>query len=94
MSRSISKVDITLRSFLLLVTVAFLIAWAAIGHAATPDASALLKRSDAYRNGWPAYTLHVKITNYESGRSDEESLYQVSQKGTDKTYVELSLIHI
>jgi outer membrane lipoprotein-sorting protein len=88
MSRSVSKVDFTLRSFLLLVTIAFLIAWAAIGHAATPDAEALLKRSDAYRNGWPAYTLRVKITNFESGKSDEESLYQVSQKGTDKTYVE------
>jgi outer membrane lipoprotein-sorting protein len=83
-----SKVDFTLRSFLLLVTIAFLIAWAAIGHAATPDATALLKRSDTYRNGWPAYTLRVKITNYESGKSDEESLYEVSQKGTDKTYVE------
>ncbi len=88
MYKPMSKVDCTLRSFLLLVTLAFLIAWAAIGHAATPDATALLKRSDTYRNGWPAYTLRVKITNYESGKSDEESLYQVSQKGTDKTYVE------
>ena len=59
-----------------------------IGHAATPDAEALLKHSDTYRNGWPAYTLRVKITNFESGKSDEESLYEVSQKGTDKTYVE------
>ncbi|MGA8740499.1 MAG: outer membrane lipoprotein-sorting protein [Terracidiphilus sp.] len=88
MSRSMPKVDCTLRSFLLFVTLAFLIAWAAIGHATTPDATALLKRSDTYRNGWPAYTLRVKITNFESGKSDEESLYQVSQKGTDKTYVE------
>lgn len=88
MSKSISKIDVILRAFLLLVTFVFLIAWAAIGHAATPDAQALLKRSDAFRNGWPAYTLHVKITNYESGKSDEESLYEVSQKGTDKTYVE------
>ena len=83
-----SKVDCTLRSFLLLIAVAFLIAWAAIGQAATPDAEALLKRSDTYRNGWPAYSLRVKITNFESGKSDEESLYEVSQKGTDKTYVE------
>ena len=83
-----SKVDLTLRSFLLLVTIAFLIAWAAIGHAATPDADALLKRSDSYRNGWPSYSLRVKITNFESGKSDEESLYEVSQKGADKTYVE------
>jgi outer membrane lipoprotein-sorting protein len=55
---------------------------------ATPNAEALLKRSDAYRNGWPSYVLRVKITNYESGRSDEESLYQVSQKGTEKSYIE------
>ena len=53
-----------------------------------PDAEALLKRSDTYRNGWPSYVLHVKITNYESDKSDEEKLYEVSQKGTDKTYVE------
>ena len=88
MSSPMFKVDFTLRSFLLLVVVAFLIAWVAIGHAATPDAEALLKRSDAYRNGWAAYTLNVKIISFESGKSDEESLYQVSQKGTDKTYVE------
>ena len=77
-----------LRSFLLFVIVAFSITWAVVAHAATPDAQALLKRSDSYRNGWPAFTLHVKITNFESGKSDEESLYLVSQKGTDKTYVE------
>ena len=88
MSKSVSKVDLTLRVFLLLVTAAFLIACAAVGHAATPDAEALLKRSDTYRNGWPAFTLRVKITNFESGKPDEEALYQVSQKGTDKTYVE------
>ncbi len=88
MSRSMSKVDCTLRSFLLLVALAFLIACAVVGHAATPDPDALLKHSDSYRNGWPAYTLRVKITNFESGKSDEESLYEVSQKGSDKTYVE------
>jgi len=52
------------------------------------DAEALLKRSDSFRNGWPSYVLKVKITNYESDKSDEEKLYTVSQKGTDKTYVE------
>jgi len=62
-----------------------------IGSAATPstvNADALLKRSDAFRNGWPAYVLRVKITNFESGKSDEQKLYEVSQKGTEKTYVE------
>jgi len=68
-----SKVDFSLRTFLLAVTVAFLIAWAALGHAVTaPDATALLKRSDSYRNGWPAYTLRVRITDYQAGKSDEE----------------------
>jgi outer membrane lipoprotein-sorting protein len=52
------------------------------------DAESLLKRSDAFRNGWPSYVLRVKITNYESGKSDEEKLYGVLQKGTEKTYVE------
>jgi hypothetical protein len=55
MSKNVSKVDSTLRLFLLVVTIAFLIAWATNGHAAAPDAQALLKRSDMYRNGWPAY---------------------------------------
>jgi len=52
------------------------------------DAEALLKRSDSFRNGWLSYVLKVKITNYESDKSDEEKLYTVSQKGTDRTYVE------
>jgi outer membrane lipoprotein-sorting protein len=61
-----------------------------VSHAApaTPDAEALLQRSDTFRNGWPAYVVRVKITDFESGRSDEEHLYEVSQKGTDKTYVD------
>jgi outer membrane lipoprotein-sorting protein len=60
-----------------------------VSHAApaTPDAEALLQRSDAFRNGWPSYVVRVKITDFESGRPDEEHLYEVSQKGTDKTYV-------
>lgn len=52
------------------------------------DAEDLLKRSDLYRNGWPSFVTRVKITNYESGKPDEEKLYEVSQKGIDKTYVE------
>lgn len=87
-----SRVDSTLRIFLLLFVLAFLVAWAAVGHAATPtpapDAEALLKHSDGYRNGWPSFVTHVKIIDYEAGKPDEEHLYEVSQKGTDKTYVE------
>jgi hypothetical protein len=52
------------------------------------DAQALLKQSDLRRNGWSSYVGRVKITNYESGKADEEHLYQVSQKGADKTHVE------
>ena len=93
-----SNVNCFLRSFLLLLLIAFLVTCALVVHAApvssaagtaaVPDAADLLKRSDAYRNGWPSFTTHVKITNFEAGKADEEKLYEVSQKGTDKTYVE------
>ena len=86
-----SNVNCILRSFLLLAVVAFLIVFALVGHAASVpgiDADALLKHSDTFRNGWTSFTTRVKITNYESGKADEEKLYEVSQKGTDKTYVE------
>jgi outer membrane lipoprotein-sorting protein len=86
-----SRVNCILRSFLLLFLIGFLLTWVLVSGAATPavpDAVALLTRSDTYRNGWPAYVVNVKISDYESGKSDEEHLYQVSQKGSDKTYVE------
>ena len=84
-------VNCALRTLLLLVLSGFLITCALVAHAApatAPDADEILKRSDTYRDGWPAFVTHVKITNYESGKPDEEELYEVSQKGTDKTYVE------
>jgi outer membrane lipoprotein-sorting protein len=91
-----SNVNCTLRSLLIIMLVGFLVtcalvchaAPAATGTAAMPDATDLLKRSDAFRNGWPSFVTHVKITNFEAGKADEEKLYEVSQKGTDKTYVE------
>lgn len=91
-----SHVNCALRTFLLFFLLAFLLTCALVGHAASPaagtttapDAMDLLKRSDSYRNGWPSFVTHVKITNYEAGKADEEKLYEVSQKGTDKTYVE------
>lgn len=86
-----SSINRILRSFLLFFQLAFLVTCALVCHAAslpTPDAETLLKRSDAFRNGWPAYVVNVKITTYETGGSDEEHLYEVSQKGTDKTYVD------
>jgi outer membrane lipoprotein-sorting protein len=84
-------VNRALRTLLLLMFIGFLISCALVSHAApatVPDADEILKRSDTYRNGWPAFVTHVKITNYESGKPDEEELYEVSQKGADKTYVE------
>src|SRR5215469_7712383 len=85
------NVNWILRTFLLLMLLGFLITCTLVCHAASatvPDAEALLKRSDSFRNGWPSYVTRVKITNYESGKPDEEKLYEVSQKGTEKTYVE------
>jgi outer membrane lipoprotein-sorting protein len=87
-----NRIDCRLRAFLMLMAIGLVIACvAAVCRAETVgpvDAEAVLKHSDTYRNGWPSYVLHVKITNYESGRADEEKLYEVSQKGTEKTYVE------
>jgi len=61
------------------------------GFAATlanVDAQALLRQSDILRNGSASYVVHIKITNFEGARQDEEHLYAVSQKGLDKTHVE------
>jgi outer membrane lipoprotein-sorting protein len=87
-----SNINFILRTFLLLFLVGLLCTWVLVGHTATPttnlEAMAILKRADAFRNGWPSYVLHLKITNFESGKADEEKLYEVSQKGTEKTYVD------
>jgi len=85
-----SRINCVLRVFLLLFLIGFLLTCVLVSHAApaTPDAEALLQRSDTFRNGWPAYVVRVKITDFESGKPDEEHLYEVSQKGTDKTYVD------
>jgi len=87
-----SNINCILRTFLLILLAAFLITVAVVCRAATPantpDADAILKRADAFRNGWPSYVLHVRITNFEGDKSDEVKLYEVSQKGTEKTYVE------
>ena len=85
-----SRINCVLRVFLLLFLIGFLLTCVLVSHAApaTPDAEALLKHSDTFRNGWPAYVVRVKITDFESGKPDEEHLYEVSQKGTDKTYVD------
>lgn len=83
-----SKVNRFLRWYLILFFSGLLLACALLCRAATPDAQALLRQSDRFRNGWPSYVVRVKITDYEADRPDEEHLYEVSQKGIDKTYVE------
>jgi outer membrane lipoprotein-sorting protein len=80
-----------IRAFLFLFLACLLFAWAMKSRSQTAghvDAEALLKRSDLFRNGWPSYVVRVKIADFESGKPDEEHLYEVSQKGSDKTYVE------
>ena len=76
---------------LLFLALHFLLTCALVGHAAparhpTPKrfSSGLTRFATAGRS----YVVHVKITDYESGKPDEEHLYEVSQKGTEKTYVE------
>jgi len=87
-----NPINCFLRILLLILATGFLCTWIVVaGHAATPtapDAEAILKHSDTYRNGWSSYVLHVKITSFDSGKAGEEKLYEVSQKGTEKTYVE------
>lgn len=83
-----SNVNCVLRTFLFFFFVTLIVACATVCRAATPDAEDLLKRSDAFRNGWPSYVLRVKITTYESGKPNEEKLYEVSEKGSEKTYVD------
>ena len=83
-----SNINCVLRTFLLVLLIGLLLTCVLVCRAATPDAEALLKHSDSYRNGWPSYVLRVKITHFESGKPDEDKLYEVSQKGTEKTYVE------
>ena len=72
--------------------VVFLLLAGAAGAAAATisniDAQAVLKQSDMERNGSESYVVRVKIRNYEAGKTDEEHLYGVSQKGLDKTHVE------
>ncbi len=61
---------------------------AAAATAAAPDPSALLRQFDSLRNGWDSYVVRVSIRNYEEGKEDEEHLYEVYQKGVEKSYVE------
>lgn len=67
------------------------LAWGAVWCAAAPlppDPQILLPRADQARNGWDSFVARVRITTFESGQADEEHLFEVSQKGTDKSYVD------
>jgi len=86
-----NRINRVFRTIFLTIVSGLLLANVPVSHAEGPNQSevdSILKRSDSYRNGWPSYVLHVKITNYEANKTDEEKLYEVSQKGTEKTYVE------
>ncbi len=74
--------------FKMLVFISALGLAASAATIAPVDAVALVKRADSMRNGWPSFVVRVKISNFEDGKQDEEDLFEVSQKGTDKTYVE------
>jgi outer membrane lipoprotein-sorting protein len=66
-----------------------LVLFASLAEAALPpDPALLLRRSDHARNGWDSFVARVKIVEYEQGRASEEHLFEVSQKGADKSYVE------
>ncbi|MBA0084795.1 MAG: outer membrane lipoprotein-sorting protein, partial [Acidobacteria bacterium Pan2503] len=53
-----------------------------------PDAAALLKRSDGYRNAWPSFVTKIKISNFEAGKQDEEHMYLVYSRGSERVYVD------
>jgi outer membrane lipoprotein-sorting protein len=61
---------------------------ASAAAAVPPDPALLLRRSDRSRNGWDSFVARIRIVNYEQGRADEEQVFEVSQKGVDKSYVE------
>jgi outer membrane lipoprotein-sorting protein len=54
----------------------------------TPDAVALLKQSDQFRNAWPSFITKLKISNFETGKQDEQHDYLVYNKGGEKIYVD------
>jgi hypothetical protein len=60
----------------------------ALAMPAGPDPQALLRQYDTLRNGWNSFAVRVAITNFERGKADEAYLFEVYQKGTDRTYVE------
>ncbi len=66
----------------------FALAIPSLFGAVVPDAQALLQRSDRSRNAWPSFVVHVKIESFNAGRGDEEHIYEVAQKGTEKTHVD------
>ena len=53
-----------------------------------PDAAGLLKRSDGYRNAWPSFVTKIKISNFEAGKQDEEHMYLVYSRGSERVYVD------
>ena len=56
-------------------------------RAGAEDASAILARSDAYRNALGSFSIDVELTSHEGSRS-ESSKFRVYGKGSDRSVVE------
>lgn len=50
-------------------------------------AEEILQAADQYRNGWPAFVVHTRITNYKKGKQKDIGLFEVMIKGDDKSLV-------
>ncbi len=50
-------------------------------------ADEILEQSDRTRNAWDSYVVRTQILNYEDGKLTEESNFEVSMKGWDKSLV-------
>ena len=53
------------------------------------DATSILARSDAYRNGMDSFSIDVELVSFEGAKS-ESSKFRVYGKGTDRSVVEFT----
>ena len=71
----------------------FLLALALLGSAprAADKATELLERADMYRATFDAFVVHVRLTNVDAGRVNEEADFEVSVKGDNSLVKFLSV---
>ncbi len=50
-------------------------------------AAEILHAADQYRNGWPSFVVHTRITNFKNNKQDDVDDFEVMIKGEDKTLV-------